>query len=541
MVLSIRSRDGSSPPVRAGRLQLSAETNWRVHASGPEGEAEMAALVEHLRGDLFECVDPRVGILRFGNAVGRYELPHLGPVEVHTTKGGELTFARMLSDISRAIAALPFAAGTGGAIPYDRTIGLDERVLYHAFVYLRHILSDAAPRDEQLLPSLRVVLADPQRVFERVRRNVSLHAARYVDPGSMVALVSGRTALHRAPAGVAVQLAASLRGHLPERVEESSVRGTFDVPENRFVKAFIEQAIGIIEQIREQASGRGRSFAARIETDCDRMLRLLEPFVRSGLLSGVGQMRRLPAESMVLQRRRGYREVFHHFLRMRMATRIPFDTDPSSLLEVKDIAALYELWCFFEVQRAITQALGAPSLAQAPVTTALQTYLPYDLRIEWPDGTELFYNLSFSRTNAQRRSYSLPLRPDIVLRTPAGILTLFDAKFRLRRIADVAPESQEPDDAELANERRGVFKHADLYKMHTYRDALEAPAVWILYPGDDFRFFRADQAAPALTDPTALPAPLEGVGAIPLDPTASSPPGSLTAVLETLLGTASSD
>jgi uncharacterized protein len=312
------------------------------------------------------------------------------------------------------------------------------------------------------------------------------------------------------------------------------VRGTFDVPENRFVKAFIEQAIGIIEQIRTQAASRGRSFAARIEGDCDRMLRQLEPFARAGLLSGVGQMRRLPAESMVLQRRRGYREVFHHFLRMRMATRIPFDTDTSTLLEIKDIAALYELWCFFEVQHAVTKILGPPSLAQAPVTTALQTYLPFDLRIEWPNGTELFYNLSFSRTNTQRPSYSLPLRPDIVLRTPPGIKTLFDAKFRLRRIAEVAPENPDPDEAELANERRGVFKHADLYKMHTYRDALQAPAVWILYPGHDFRFFEARERGTAIDDPHALRSPIEGVGAIPLAPDAPEL-DNLQRVLEHLL------
>jgi predicted component of viral defense system (DUF524 family) len=82
-----------------------------------------------------------------------------------------------------------------------------------------------------------------------------------------------------------------------------SVRSTFDVPENRFVKAFIEQAIGIVEHIQVQAAGRGSSLAARIEGDCAHMLQRLEPLLRTGLLAGVGQMRRLRAESMVLQRR----------------------------------------------------------------------------------------------------------------------------------------------------------------------------------------------------------------------------------------------
>jgi hypothetical protein len=124
-------------------------------------------------------------VINSTGSLDQYELPHLGAVEVHTDKGGERTFDRMLADISRSTAALPFAAGTGGAIPYDRSIGLDERVLYHAFVYLRHILSDTAPRD-QLLPSLRVILADPHRVLERVSRDVPLTGRCWLAGGARV-------------------------------------------------------------------------------------------------------------------------------------------------------------------------------------------------------------------------------------------------------------------------------------------------------------------------------------------------------------------
>jgi hypothetical protein len=51
-----------------------------------------------------------------------------------------------------------------------------------------------------------------------------------------------------------------------------------------------------------------------------------------------------------------------------------------------------------------------------------------------------------------------------------------------------------------------------------HRDALEAPAVWILYPGDDFRVFDAHQSGSSITDPNTLRLPIEGVGAIPLAP-----------------------
>jgi len=127
--------------------------------------------------------------------------------------------------------------------------------------------------------------------------------------------------------------------------------------------------------------------------------------------------------------------------------------------------------------------------------------------------------VSFSRTQVVgRRSYSVALRPDITLDLRVGPnagLHLFDAKFK-RTLADtlLAPES---DDTNEAEERRGTFKHGDLYKMHAYRDAIvRARSVWILYPGTETRFFpiRGD----GIRSADMLPSVVDGVGAIPLQP-----------------------
>ena len=120
------------------------------------------------------------------------------------------------------------------------------------------------------------------------------------------------------------------------------------------------------------------------------------------------------------------------------------------------------------------------------------------------------------------------MRPDIALAIPTGPnagLHLFDAKFRLDRLDALLPIADEETDAERQQERRGTFKRADLYKMHTYRDAIpEARTVWILYPGSEMRFFPADpQQPPVTTFASTLPVPLAGVGAIPLLPAEASP------------------
>jgi predicted component of viral defense system (DUF524 family) len=127
---------------------------------------------------------------------------------------------------------------------------------------------------------------------------------------------------------------------------------------------------------------------------------------------------------------------------------------------------------------------------------------------------------------------------------PNAGLHLLDAKFRLDKLATVMPlddaDIESPSD--VAEERQGTFKRGDLYKMHTYNDAIpSAQSVWILYPGTEARFFPVD--GPRLNSlHCAVLDKWVGVGAIPLVPLAS-PNSELATVLSSLLvlgGTAGS-
>lgn len=85
---------------------------------------------------------------------------------------------------------------------------------------------------------------------------------------------------------------------------------------------------------------------------------------------------------------------------------------------------------------------------------------------------------------------------------------VFDAKFKVswgsKKTADL-----EADEGE--EERSGSFVRGDVYKMHTYRDALAGVhSAWVLYPGEEFRFFPTEHAESPGTF---------GVGVIPLQPT----------------------
>jgi len=509
-IVTLRDQGSDKPADRIGGIwRLDAERRWVV-AGSPDA---VQAVEDSLPGSCTTRIGP-VLLLEFGNAVGFFDSPHLGRLEVRIGKWTQRDFDRMLEDITRITASLPFTAGETAGLPYDRSLARREDVLYHAFVYLRHAVTGKAS-GHPLLPALHTILSDPHRRLVRHERRVPLALAGHVEPSSALRAVT--RCLDHAPADHSSPLATLLRGKLPRQIDESVTHPTFDVPENRFVKSFLDLSVGIVEEVRRRATEKGpASFAGRVARQCDEIERFLRPIQHHGMWSGVGQMRRFPAESTVLQRRRGYHDVLHHFVRLRLATRLPLSQEQAiDLLEIKNIATLYESWCFLQIVEGVRQAIGEdPMVAKLTDSSPWQTLLPRGAKVTWATGAEVHYNLSFSRSKPQqRRSYSLPLRPDVVLRVPCGPnigIHALDAKFRLRKGTEGLFDE---DNGQAAS----TFKVSDLHKMHTYRDALPAVRTsWVLYPGESFRFFDEHEGESRVLD--RLPRKCRGVGILPLIP-----------------------
>ena len=525
---------GKAAPRIEGAHRLQTESKWIVQGS----RQQLADIARQLPESTRTWAGDHALILNLVNSVGTLELPHLGTLNLVTRKFAENQFDAMLRELTElaTTTTLPFSAGEAAAGRYSVSTAPRDDVLYHAFVYLRYILSDRAPEEVRLFPALEMIVRQPHRLWHSHRRDVRIEAMTRVDAHTPLDLVT-RPGISVVPSSLSpsgARLAKQLRWRLPEFVSERKIRPTTDTAENRFVKAFIGQARTIIGRMRSAVSSRRPdAFRRNLLRDCDRMESSLMPIARHSMWEEVGRMVRIPFSSTVLQRRRGYRRVLQHFSRIRLAPTIPLDKDGMrDLLELKDIALLYELWTFFRLVDEISAVLGRPPARSGPLVTGpFQTGFAAGGTFEWDPGVCLVYNQRFSRSaRAQTRSYSysVPLIPDIALSVPAGPnagLHLFDAKFRVHGLADVGFDADDKDAHDKkAAERAGSFKSADIYKMHAYRDAIpEARSVWILYPGGQFRFFGVPEdgvqrGGGVVSLAEGLPEKLKGVGAIPVAP-----------------------
>ena len=496
-----RHSDGAEPTRTPGGLCLDAEAEWIVEGS----HEEIAAIVSDLGASVCRQLGKSVVLLRFGNSVGRVDpAGALGPLIVHSGKWTEQDYDRLLEDLSRVTAALPFAPTAASSLPYERSEIDTSDVLYHAFVWLRHAL--LREHDTELRDALEGIMRAPHRRLMRTTREVPVEIAGRLGSRAIDDVASGRWPVAENQRGFAV----GGRRVLPLRVEEDLGSESVDTTENRFVKFFLNECAWVVDRVRRHLGYGDGSLARRVNCDCDRLAKILSAWQRASMWSEVGVMAHFPAASSVLQRRSEYRAVLRHHLMLRLGSRVPLDPNTTrKLLESKDIATLYELWATFILLDEVTALIGVPHEMARVVVDHKAASISWGLVARWSDGTALAYNHTYTRQKGfHGTSRSLRLRPDVALFVPSrpkDSLHLFDAKFRLHGTLD--PEADEDETS---------YKRSDLHKMHAYRDAIPAAHTsWVLYPGaEDVAFF--DDGREGLA--AVAQGTLKGVGALSLRP-----------------------
>lgn len=298
---------------------------------------------------------------------------------------------------------------------------------------------------------------------------------------------------------------------LPDRITISVKTDSVDTPENRFVKHALEVFLKFCSDINKKAKEHGHG---NMEKESDLMIRKIESHLHHIVFKDISRPTTLKLNSPVLQRKEGYREILRVWLMFDLAAKLIWEGgDDIYSGGKKDIATLYEYWLFFKLLDLFQSVFNID-----PLDTA-------DLIKETPDGLNLqlkqgrftalkgvyesgtrklnirfYYNRSFSGDMCypEAGSWTTTLRPDYTLSFwPIGVSELeaerqelivhihFDAKYKVANIRDLIDEKSERilDDEKVEN-RKGVYKNADLLKMHAYKDAIRRTGgAYILYPG----------------------------------------------------------
>ncbi len=438
------------------------------------------------------------------------------PVEVRSRKIGYLDdYCNMLDDISERLAALIFDYASPTAV-YTQRAALDEHVAYLDYLFLRYLMDE-----KRLPPHFRLIAANPHRTTEREIVWTDLALARSLTPRSLQAVYAHAEHLTRPQRVVAPALQSQLHGYVPRQLLDDRVVTTFDTAPNRFVKHFLGRLVLKLRELEAcfSASVRGEHLAG----DCRRWRRSVENLARAHFLEEVGEMHVYPAGSQVLLKREGYRQLNDYYRRFLLTGKVVWEGFEELLKTPnKDLATLYEYWCFFQLLDAVAAALDAQV---DPRQFIVEERDIFQVRIDQSGKSRgqvgqatVYYNRYFRHRVSE--SYSVPLHPDYTVELPGGQRFIFDAKYKYDNPGQFMSGDMSAEE-EQDEEERLVYKKGDLYKMHTYRDALKAQAVFILYPGNQFNTFGTD--GQAYTDPKNLPSDFEGVGAIPLKPSNSRP------------------
>jgi len=501
-------------------------------------EGAVQPVLVHFGSDLVER-DPHVGVYEYAyrNQIGRSTITvtvgghSLPPLEVEVLSP-KLTFddphdplfyphfyRTLVDELVQRQLTLPFTF----VAPTYHVVG--ETPEPPSLLFLFHFLRDVQVR-EKLKQAIEAILARPHRLLMAEEDFVPLPQVSEVDADVVLSILTNPQHWLKCQGG-GPAIAQRLGGYAPQKVWQRLEVETFDTPENRFVKWFVGELQNWVEKllIWTQCPERARDEFMELKGQ-------LEMALHDPLFDEVGEMVYFPATSQVVLKRSGYRELLELYRQYLNSKRPAFFRDLQEAIDSRDVATLYEYWCFFE----LAVKLGTLSNPQDPQPEfKLEVTEEGGLKprvVARFKGTshELVFNRSFGASKVGRqwgKSYSVSLRPDfsLFLQEPDGSrrLIVYDAKFRFDasdvEVLSRSGEEDQPAPEETAlreGDIQRLAKAADIYKMHTYKDALGAQAAVVLYPGTERLAFWESGAVQEPGDDWLIN--LRGVGAISLVP-----------------------
>ena len=427
------------------------------------------------------------GFINYGNEIGRSELQlvyNIGKEQRHFKLGYEVLstklnyhehWKKIIEDIEAEyrMLSLDYMKRTFHGFTPDTTGDTPELIWWSIF----------AKEQETFIKACRSIIERPRR---RLR-------------GYEVYLRADK--LKRVPTNIENELAEHRReqAHL-YRIEEHIQSN--DTQENRFLKYALGQIADKYEMLKRRIEAI-KNTSDTLKKEMDSVQKDLTHLKRHQFFRTVGRFKGLTQESLVLQRATGYSQVYRTWNLLRRAYSL---NDGMYRLQSKDIATLYEIWCFIEVSHIVREQLGIDIDVDHRNRMEMNGVFTWELgkgehsrilfRKDGVELAELVYNPK--HTEKENDSISMeylvvptvPQKPDIVLQLTKDDIEkgmkmtyLFDAKYRINDRTNEGVDTP-PDDA--------------INQMHRYRDAIyykdnqnadgklkkEVIGGYILFPGN---------------------------------------------------------
>ena len=385
-----------------------------------------------------------------------------------------------------------------------------QQTLYQRYAFVRSIVESNAFQE-----AIHKIISNPVRKWEEtiVERNVC--NVKRLSRKNMHQIATSRDRIpvqNGCDMGLPIEI-----GSVPRTLTVAYKRDTLDNPENQFIKFVIRTFSSFCSDLRSKKNANDR-----LKAEIDKTMDVLNGHLNTLFLKQVSMPSQLNLNSPVLQRKEGYREILQAWLMFDLAAKLSWKGGDNVYEAGKrNVAVLYEYWVFFKLLEVISRVfdIDPVSINNLVKTDADQINLEIQQgKTTMIEGlydagrrkfnVRFYYNRTFVHTRESEElykagSWTMNMRPDYTLSIWPGEIDMeqaekedlivhihFDAKYRVNKVDFGLDDSvnEEQISKDLLNEKKeqeeGIYKRADLLKMHAYKDAIRRTSgAYILYPG----------------------------------------------------------
>ena len=424
------------------------------------------------------------------------------PIEVRSKKIDYFNqYSAMIADLSQHALSLIFEVNS--PLYQEFELANEEKLTYYEdFMFLEYLF-----RQDNLPTIFEYLSKNMHSQLINHDETVPISLANNLNSSSINNIVSKPNQLFKTDSSI--KMSDKLNGYLPYDIHQIKHEESIDTPENQFFKYFLEMLQNLVEKMLVNSK------KGYIQDKLNFYKEEISYYLSAKFFNHISTLDYVPFNSQVLQKKEGYRDIFQYFLMLEFSFRLSWDDLNNKFKGFeKKLSELYEYWCYFEILKVLNDLsitkINFEDVFEVNKTNwainvikGKRSSKKFKLNIRGQDvKIELFYNLTFS-DKSDYKSYSLAFKPDYTLLISTEVkqhFIHFDAKYRSElEIIDFYEKIGEKTNSEIEKEinkrdsleeKEYVFKDADIYKMHTYKDSiLLSSGSYVLYPGTKSKYF----------------------------------------------------